>query len=37
MIQRDCLANAHNVFVNSGGNFHLYVEEIQGYMYALKR
>ena len=35
MNQRECLVNTHNLFVKSGGD--IYVEEIQGYMYALIR
>jgi len=37
MNQREYLANAQNLCVNLGGDFQLYMEEIQGDMYALIR
>ena len=37
MNQRECLAIAHNLCVNLGGDFKLYMENYQGYMYALIR
>ena len=35
MNQKMYLASAYHLFVNSGGDFQMYMEEIQGYMYVL--
>ena len=37
MNKRKYLTYAQNLCVDLGGNFYLYREEIQGYMYALVR